>query len=187
MRIGTTTSNTQNRMSKIIFVDIDGPLAHGTWMDEEVEIETFRNSSQTVKIPYAWVREDCEALAEIAERTDSYIVVSSDWRKFYTLRDLKAVFQYYGVDPYFVIDITTQYNPKKKMSSPLEWDRACEIKSWIDTFKPESWIAIDDMPLEKIFKRMGLPEWRAVDVDGSRGEGERLRDKIAECVEKLGR
>lgn len=170
---------------KAIFVDVDGPLAHGTWMDGEVEIETFRNSQQFVKIPYAWVREDCEALAEISSRTNSYIVVSSDWRKFYTLRDLRAVFQYYGVDPFFVIDTTTQYNPRMKMSSPPEWDRACEIKSWIDSFKPGAWIAIDDMPLEKPFKRLGIPDWRAVNVDGSRGEGERLRDKIDECVEKL--
>lgn len=166
---------------KAIFVDIDGPLAYGTWMHGEVEIEVFRNHIEPVKIPYPWVEEDCRALSEIVERTEANIVVSSDWRKFYTLRDLRHVFAHYGINSGAVIDTTSHYNPKAKMSSSPEWDRACEIASWVKAFKPKHWIAIDDIPLGYQFKELGFPKWRHVHASAN------LRDKIGECVDKLSR
>lgn len=171
---------------RVIFIDIDGPLAWGTWMDGGAEIETFGNSKETVKIPYTWVKEDCNALAEIVERTNAYLVVSSDWRMFYTLKDLRVIFQHHDIHG-SVIDVTSQYNPMRKMSSPPEWDRACQIRSWIKAFKPEHWISIDDMPLNTSYKRLGIPQWRHVQVDGNYGMGGKLRDKVEECVKKLER
>lgn len=172
---------------KAIFVDIDGPLAWGTWMDGPVEIETFRNSNEIIKIPYGWVKEDCDALAEILERTHADLVVSSDWRIHYTLRDLRSIFQHYGILGGDVIDTVSHYNPMRKMSSPPDWDRACQISTWIKAFKPERWIAIDDMPLGYYFKQLRIPQWRHIQVDGSFGGGGRLRDKVEECVKKLAR
>lgn len=166
---------------KAIFVDIDGPLAWGTWMDGEVEIEVFRNHVDSIKIPYPWVEEDCRALAEIVERTNSNIVVSSDWKKSYALRDLRAVFQNYGIRGDHIVDTTSHYNPRGKMSSPPEWDRACEIASWVKAFKPKHWIAVDDMPLGHHFKELGIPKWRHVHASGD------LRNKVEECVKKLER
>ena len=171
---------------RVIFIDIDGPLAWGTWMQGQVEIETFRNSNEIVKIPYPWVKEDCDALAQIVERTHADLVVSSDWKQFYTLRDLRVIFRHYGIHA-DVIDTTSHYNPMRKMSSPPEWDRACQISAWVKAHKPERWIAIDDMPLAYYFKQLRIPQWRHVQVDGDFGKGGQLRHKVEECVTKLNR
>ena len=172
---------------KAIFVDIDGPLAWGTWMDGPITLESFSNTGKDIEIPYGWVRGDCEALAEILERTDSYAVVTSDWRRFYTLAQLRVIFSHHGVPTYRIVDVTSQYNPGKKMSASLEWERAQDISNWVKTFKPKNWIAIDDMPLGSSFKHFGIPQWRLVQADGDFGTGHRLRDKIEECVTKLNR
>lgn len=170
--------------SPVIFIDIDGPLAYGTWMDGEVEIETFRNKADKIKIPYAWVQEDCDALAQIVEKTYANLVVSSDWKQFYTLRDLRGIFQNYGIHA-DIIDTTSHHNPMRKMSSPPEWDRACQIAAWVKTYKPRRWIAIDDMPLGYYFKHLRIPQWRHVQVDGDFGKAGKLRNKIDECVIRL--
>lgn len=172
---------------KAIFIDIDGPLAWGTWMDGEVEIDALRNREHSVKIPYPWVQEDCSALAEIVDRTGASLVVSSDWRKFYTLVDLKSVFQNYGIDPRSIVDATAQYNPVKNTGSSQEWERAYEIKMWVRAFRPKHWIAIDDMKLSEHFNRLRIARWRHVPVDGDFGQGGRLRDKVEECIKKLER
>lgn len=170
---------------KVIFIDIDGPLAWATWDDGPVTI--LDASSQKFNIPYPWVQEDCDALSQIIKQTDAMLVISSDWKKHFGLLQLQFIFEHYGIARWNVADITTHINPRKKMSSSLEWDRACEIHSWVRTFKPENWIAIDDMPLKSSFQSLKIPQWHHVQVDGDFGFGGRLRDKVDECVKKLSR
>lgn len=172
-------------VGKVIFIDIDGPLAWGTWPDGKVKI--MEGTTQEFTIPYGWVKEDCEALAAVIKRTNAYLVVSSDWKKHYGIFQLKKIFEHYEIGGWSVLDTTTHFNPKQKMSSPPEWDRACEIKTWVKSFRPRHWITIDDMPLNKTFKRLNIPQWRHIQVDGDFGTGGRLRDKIDECVNKLNR
>ena len=50
-------------VGKVIFIDIDGPLAWGTWPDGTVKI--MEGTQQEFTIPYTWVKEDCDALAEV--------------------------------------------------------------------------------------------------------------------------
>ncbi len=74
---------------KIIFIDVDGPLAWGTWGDGRV---TLDDSSKTFTIPYPWVQEDCQALEHICRETNASLVVSSDWKMHFlnnTLNFLK--------------------------------------------------------------------------------------------------
>jgi hypothetical protein len=71
------------------------------------------------------------------------------------------------------------------LSSSIEWDRACEIHSWVKTFKPKHWVAIDDLPLKASFKSLGVAQWRHIQVDGDWGNGGKLRDKVEEVVNKL--
>lgn len=168
---------------KVIFIDIDGPLSYGTWPDGKITI--MEGTAQEFTIPYAWVKEDCEALAEVLKRTDANLIVSSDWKKHYGIYQLRMIFEHYGIGRWYVMDTTTHFNPKRKLSSPPEWDRACEIKTWVKSFRPEHWIAIDDMPLKSCFKRLNIPQWRHVSVDGDFGRGGKLRDKVEECVQKL--
>ena len=64
---------------KAIFIDIDGPLAWGSWGDGKVKI--MEGTMNEFTIPYGWDIADCEALYEIIKQTDARLVVSSDWRK----------------------------------------------------------------------------------------------------------
>lgn len=168
---------------KIIFIDIDGPLAWGTWGDGRVEIK--QGPFGTLSIPYPWVKEDCNALAVILEKTNARLVISSDWRKHYSFNHLRDVFLHYGISPWSIIDMTPNYNPNKKMSSSIEWDRANEIFTWVKMFKPTNWIAIDDLSLKSSFKILKIPQYKHIQVDGDFGYAGKLRDKINNCINIL--
>lgn len=173
---------------KVVFIDIDGPLAWGTWDQGPVKIADVKITGNTwngLTIPYPWQEEDCRALEQILVRTDAQLVVSSDWKLHYGFGELKLIFEHYGIGQWQLLDTTTNYNPIRKLSSPPEWNRACQIKTWVKAFKPENWIAIDDLPLGVNFQRLNIPKWRHVQVDGDYGRGGKLRDKIEECVNKL--
>jgi len=172
---------------KIIFIDIDGPLSWGTWMDGKVKIN--EHTSDEFTIPYPWVKEDCEALSKICEETNASLVLSSDWKLHYTLKQMSDVFIEYGIYAP-LIDITTHLPLWQKMSKPsLDWIRAAQIIKWAKDNKISNWIAIDDLYLKDHFKwiKPRVPMWRHVQVDGDFGSGGRLRDKIDECIEKLNR
>jgi hypothetical protein len=172
-------------MSKIIFIDIDGPLAYGTWMDGRV---TLNEQGKTFTIPYPWVEEDCQALKKIVDQTKAKLVLSSDWRKHYSFIQMRRIFSYYGINEWDLIDVTTHQDLWHKMSRPsIDWERASEIVKWVKDNKVKNWIAIDDLNLANEFKwmRPRIPMWRHVQVHGDNGDGDRLRDKIDECIYKL--
>ena len=168
---------------KVIFIDIDGPLAWATW--EEGPVKIMDGTAHNFKIPYSWVKEDCDALSEIIRHTDAKLVVSSDWKKHFGLIQLSMIFEHFGIGRWNVIDTTTHFNPRKKLSTSLEWDRACEIQTWVKSFKPKNWIAIDDLPLSHSFQSLRIPKSKHIQVHGDFGNGGRLRDKIDECIKKL--
>ena len=171
---------------KIIFIDVDGPLAWATWYDGKV---TITGRQEDFTIPYAWVKEDCEALQKICDETNAELVVSSDWKKHFTFAQLKRIFWNYGITAR-LIDITTHQDLWNKMSrSSLEHERALEVAKWAKDNKITNWIAIDDLDLYHAFKWLTprVSMWRHVSVDGDHGYGGRLRDKIEECITKLNR
>ena len=172
---------------KIIFIDVDGPLAWGTWTDGKVKIN--ENTSEEFTIPYAWDKADCEALAEICDKTNASLVLSSDWKKHFTLKQMSNVFIEYGIYAP-LIDITTHQSLWTRMSKPsIDWERAAQIVKWVKDNKVSNWISIDDMKLDEQYKWMKpkVPMWRHVQVDGDFGFGGRLRDKVDECIKKLER
>jgi hypothetical protein len=168
--------------NKIIFLDIDGPLAWCTWEGGRVQI------NDTLTIPYAWVQEDCDALRIILEQTGAQIVLSSDWRLYYSFTDMKAIFSYYGINSWSLIDYTTMVDTKVKMSSTLEMDRASQIIKWLKSNKvKKNWVAIDDLKLSHGFNYFKYPKYRHIQVDGDWGCGGRLRDKIYDIIAILNR
>jgi hypothetical protein len=169
---------------KIIFIDVDGPLAWATWGDGKI---TIKGGSGDFQIPYPWVKEDCEALQKICDETNAELVVSSDWKLHFSFLQLKSIFVHYGITTR-IIDITTHQDLWMKVSRPsLEHTRAVQIAKWAKDNKITNWISIDDMKLNKEYKWMKVPQWRHVQVDGDWGFGGRLRDKVDECIEKLNR
>lgn len=172
---------------KIIFIDIDGPLAWGTWNDGKV---TITGGVEDFTIPYPWVKEDCDALQKICEETNADLVVSSDWKKHFTFNQLKRIFWHYGITAGRLVDITTHQDLWNKMSrTSIDHERALEVAKWARDNKISNWIAIDDLDLYHNFKwlKPRVSMWRHVQVDGDHGVGGRLRDKIDECIEKLER
>ena len=173
---------------KIIFIDIDGPLAWATWDRGYVTLnEDERNE---FSIPYQWVKEDCDALKTILDESNAKLVLSSDWRFQFSFRQMKDIFQHYGIHPSNLLDMTCQFSLWNKMSRPsIDHERALQVVKWAKDNKITNWIAIDDLRLGNEFKwmRPRVPMWRHVAVDGDHGNGGRLRDKIEECINKLNR
>ena len=173
---------------KIIFIDIDGPLAWGTWDKGYVILnEDERNE---FSIPYQWVKEDCDALKTIIDESNAKLVLSSDWRFQFSFRQMKDIFQHYGIHQSHLLDMTCQFSLWNKMSRPsIDHERALQVVKWAKDNKISNWIAIDDLRLGNEFKwmRPRIPMWRHVAVDGDHGSGGRLRDKIEECINKLNR
>ena len=173
---------------KIIFIDIDGPLAWSTWDDGWVTIN--EDCTNEFGIPYAWVQEDCDALKTILDETNAKLVLSSDWRFQFSFRQMKDIFQHYGIHPSNLLDMTCQFSLWNKMSrTSLEHERAMQVVKWAKDNKISNWIAIDDLNLGEQFKWMvsRTPMWRHVQVDGDHGYGGRLREKVDECITKLNR
>ena len=63
---------------KIIFIDIDGPLAWGTWNEGWVTIN--EDTRTEFGIPYPWVKEDCDALKTILDETNAKLVLIASVR-----------------------------------------------------------------------------------------------------------
>jgi len=131
---------------KIIFLDIDGPLAYGDEEEDAIRI------APGLVIPYSYVQQDCRSLYEIVRETQADIVLSSDWRLYYTIDEMNAVLAYFGAPP-VIIDKTNRL--KAKLSSSSVMDRAHQILQWVDEHEPEKWVAIDDFNLYPYFKEYG--------------------------------
>lgn len=92
-----------------------------------------------------------KVLNSILEQTDVEIVVSSDWKLYCTLDELKEMFTKYGVikQP---IDVTPsiplKYDKQYYTEGELAEYRINEIEMWLKEH-PEvtQWVAVDDLPL----------------------------------------
>jgi hypothetical protein len=168
---------------KIIFVDIDGPITYGTWMQPKVTIGDAGNS---FKIPYPWVQAECDALAKIINETGAKVVISSDWRLHYNVDQMNKIFEHYNI-PDVIIDTTSTI--KAKMSSNLEMDRAYQIMHWVREHKDliKSWVALDDLRLAGYFDQAHEVEPY---IHGDRhiwleGDWSDVNAKLSENVEKI--
>ena len=130
---------------KVIFVDIDGPLAFNSSGEGDIKIR------DGLTLVYAWNEKACEALAKIIKKTGAKVVISSDWKKYYSVEEFNEIFEFYKIPP-VVIDATSQQ--KAKLSSPYSMDRAYQIMRWLEKRANdiESWVAIDDLHISEYFK-----------------------------------
>ena len=130
---------------KVIFLDIDGPITNMTWLEGKVKID-----EETV-IPYAWEQENCDALRRIIEATGAVVVISSDWKQYYSMEQIRSIFRHYNIPENALIGFTA--NDRPKLSAGKIWTRAHQIKEWVRKRKPEAWVALDDMDIGSEFKR----------------------------------
>ena len=120
---------------KVIFLDIDGVLNH----------QLFNNGEKSYKID----KKKIELLNELNKKVNVKYVISSTWRKYYDLEELKDIFKSYGFTG-DIIDVTPQLSFKNSTSSV---PRGCEIQQWITDNKDKlgtnilswkSYVILDD-------------------------------------------
>lgn len=122
-------------MKKFLYLDIDGVLCLGSEIHPKLTEWGYvhRFNARAVQM-----------LNEILEVTGADMIISSDWKRHYSLESLQGIFQWQKVIK-APIDIT----PSVKFSSMqlLEENRAKEILEHVDNIKPGFWVAIDDLDL----------------------------------------
>lgn len=123
-------------MKKFIYLDIDGVLCLGSEIHPKLTEwgYVYRFNTKAVRV-----------LNEILEKTDADIIISSDWKDHYSLKDLQSIFEWQKVikKP---IDITESL-PFTELQF-LEEKRAKEILNHIEIHKPGSWVVLDDLDLK---------------------------------------
>lgn len=122
-------------MKNFLYLDIDGVLCLGSEIHPKLTQWGYvhRFNAKAVKI-----------LNHILEKTQADIIISSDWKNHYSLKDLQEIFEWQKVikNP---IDIT----PTVPYSNIflLEQNRAKEILEHLDIHKPGHWVVVDDLDL----------------------------------------
>jgi hypothetical protein len=154
---------------KILFLDIDGPLAIGknflesrfyitpelkkvkSIIEHNMKSEDKLDINDCVKVPYGWHDKSCDALSKLIEKLDLKIVISSDWRRHYTRDEIKKIFAFNKIQPESVIGETEIF----AWGGGLERARLAEISTWVENWEAENeqklqWVAVDDMNLSAL-------------------------------------
>ena len=123
-------------MKKYLYTDIDGVLCLGS------EIKPKNTKWGWV---YSFNKKAVKIYNEILKITDAEIIVSSDWKDEYNLKQLGEIFEWQGIikKP---IGITPSL--ANKTMQFLERDRCREILIHVNINKPDIWVAIDDLDLQ---------------------------------------
>ena len=132
-------------MKPTIFLDLDGVLATDYELFEIVTMDFYSLKENLwaieLKVPYPFDKDCVRVLNEIITETDADVVLSSDWKKHWTLEQLDIIFKKNGIikSP---IDITTN-----KTSSYMdhEKNRAYQIEDYVKNNNIKNFVIIDDM------------------------------------------
>jgi hypothetical protein len=149
---------------KVIFLDHDGVMClsinWGTRKKKKLKYLKDYSDANAEALP-SWVKMDnfddkaVKVLNLILLETGAEIVVSSDWKLYCSLDELKEMFLKYGVvkapidvTPNFELKYDKNYYTKEELSEY----RVMEIKSWLKEH-PEvtHWVAADDLDLGEKF------------------------------------
>ena len=144
---------------KVIFLDNDGVVCLSTeWGGRSKKKSKYlKEFPGTESSMPAWVKMDnfndkaVKVLNSILEQTGADIVVSSDWKLYCTLDELKEMFTKYGVvkQPIDTTpNIPLKYDKQYYTEGELAEYRISEINMWLKEH-PEvtQWVAVDDLPL----------------------------------------
>ena len=149
---------------KVIFLDNDGVVCLSTeWggrKNKKLKYLKEFPGTYAENMP-AYVRMDnfndkaVKVLNSILEQTGAEIVVSSDWKLYCTLDELKEMFTKYGVikQPIDTTpNIPLKYDKSYYTEGELAEYRSMEVKQWLKEH-PEvtHWVAVDDLPLGELY------------------------------------
>lgn len=138
-----------NQELKVIFLDFDGVVNSG--YAENMCLPLFNHAGQS-EISCYYFSSDCiEPFLELMKsiyKNDYRIVISSTWRKFGSTEDFNAYFKkYFKLSYYFDWDKTDLVIGKTGntlSSNEYKNGREREIQEWIDKYKPNKYLIIDD-------------------------------------------
>ena len=138
---------------KIIFLDIDGVICLSReWGSRGRKIKRWELEGGEGEPPVTIRLDDFNKIAvdvlnDIILTSGADLVISSDWRLYATLDEMKDLFHQFGV-----IKGPIDFTPELQTTTKHSDIRVEEIKSWLKSHpKVEKWVAIDDMDLgEKI-------------------------------------
>ena len=125
---------------KIIFIDIDGVLATAPcWnMSQDNKWNAYPFDKKAVKV-----------LNEILKETGAEMVLSSDWRYHYTMKQITEIFTELNGVIKAPFDRTTF--SKEYTAMNLEGGRIGEINMWLKENKEKlgitHWVAVDDLKM----------------------------------------
>lgn len=134
----------------IIFLDIDGVLNSGPWMNiETAEAQAwwrrFGNHQISLLDP-----KNVAVIAKLVHETGAKVVISSSWREAYSIELIKEMFSH---DVFFSINHIQEFVDAIIDRTPLRKEcldnvkcRGHEIQEWLNktTHKVESFVILDD-------------------------------------------
>jgi hypothetical protein len=132
-----------------IFLDIDGVLTtHIEMMQSQMKFWLKNPDAKEMRIPYHFSKKCVKILNEILQETECQIVLSSDWRHYWTLEELDKIFKWNKViqSP---VDVTGNYPIS---FSDITKNRANEIDLYIEEHNLTDFVILDDLPLSGYLK-----------------------------------
>ena len=137
---------------KIIFLDIDGVICLSReWGSRKRKIKRWELEGGEGNPPVNIRFDDFNKIAvdvlnDIILTSDADIVISSDWRLYATLSEMKDLFNQFGV-----IKEPIDFTPELQTSTKHANIRVDEINLWLSKHSDiKKWVAIDDMDLSDL-------------------------------------
>lgn len=162
---------------KVIFLDHDGVIClHNNWdsrfkkqkkfISDNIDItnqniNTLKQKDKPLEIRFDdFDKGAIKVLNEILEKTDSEIVVSSDWKNFATLEELGEYYISQGIikKPIGMTKRLGEFDISSDFVWLKDWDleqtRCFEINQWLkENPEVQNWVAVDDLNLGTKGKR----------------------------------
>ena len=137
---------------KIIFLDIDGVICLSReWGSRKRKIKRWELEGGEGQSPVNIRLDDFNKIAvdvlnDIILTSGADIVISSDWRLYASLDEMKDLFHQFGV-----IKGPMDFTPELQTSTKHANIRVDEINLWLSKHSDiEKWVAIDDMDLSDL-------------------------------------
>lgn len=160
-----------------IFLDLDGVLTTiAESLGYQKDFWDKNPWAKDKKIPHPFNDKCVGVLNEILKEFECEIVLSSDWKKRRSLKELDIIFKNFGV-------IQSPINVTKNLRDEFNFEhcRAMEIMHFIGENAIKDYIIIDDLDLEKIFPPKVLDNFFKTSFDNGLAE-QGLKERI---IEKL--
>ena len=137
---------------KVVFLDIDGVLAMGSeWGSRARKIKRWELEGGEGDPPVTIRLDDFNKIAvdvlnDIILTSGADIVISSDWRLYATLDEMKDLFHQFGV-----IKGPIDFTPELQTTTKHANIRVDEINLWLSKHpEVKNWVAIDDLDLSEL-------------------------------------